>query len=103
MEKEIMAALYEASRNGCMSTLTTFIQRDAGIHDRVSLTFFSETPLHLSALHGHLEFSRVLVSKKPTLAKEIDSLGRTPLHLASDEGYTEIVKALLQANTDVGV
>lgn len=98
-----MAALYEASRNGCMSTLTTFIQRDAGIHDRVSLTFFSETPLHLSALHGHLEFSRVLVSKKPTLAKEIDSLGRTPLHLASDEGYTEIVKALLQANTDVGV
>jgi ankyrin repeat protein len=52
-------------------------------------------------LHGHLEFSRALVSKKPKLAEEVDSLGRTPLHLASAEGHTEIVKALLQANTDV--
>jgi len=98
-EEENMVALYEASRNGCVSTLTTLIQRDARILDRVSLTSFSETPLHLSASHGHHEFSRVLISKKPTLAKEVDSLGRTPLHLASAEGHTEIVKALLQANT----
>ncbi|XP_062160169.1 ankyrin repeat-containing protein ITN1-like [Alnus glutinosa] len=101
MEKENMDALYAASRNGVVSTLTTLIQRDAGIIDRVSLTFFSETPLHLSALHDHLEFSKILISKKPTLAKEVDSLGRTPLHLASAEGNTEIVKVLLQANTDI--
>jgi len=100
-EENMVAELYEASRNGCVSTLTTLIQRDARILDRVSLTFFSETPLHLSALHGHLEFSRVLISKKPTLAKEVDSLGRTPLHLASAEGHTEIVKALLQANKNI--
>jgi ankyrin repeat protein len=100
-EEENMVALYEASRNGCVSTLTPLIQRDAHILDRVSLTSFSETPLHLSALHGHLEFSRVLISKKPTLAKEVDSLGRTPLHLASAEGHTEIVKALLQANKNI--
>ncbi|XP_059455108.1 ankyrin repeat-containing protein BDA1-like [Corylus avellana] len=93
-----MAALYEASRNGCISTLTTLIQSDARILDRVSLTSFSETPLHLSISHGHLEFSKILVSKKPKLAKAVDSLGQTPLHLASAEGHTEIVQALLQTN-----
>jgi ankyrin repeat protein len=101
MEKENMDALYEASRNGCVSTLTSLIQRDPHILYRVSLTSFSETPLHITALLSHLEFSEVLISKKPTLTKEVDSLGRTPLHLASAEGNTEIVKALLQANTDV--
>jgi ankyrin repeat protein len=96
-----MAELYEASRNGCVSTLTTLIQRDPHILDRVSLTSFSETPLHIASLLGHLEFSRVLINKKPTLAKEMDSLGRTPLHLAAAEGNTEIVQALLQANKEV--
>ncbi|XP_059455106.1 uncharacterized protein LOC132185335 [Corylus avellana] len=93
-----MAALYEASRDGCISTLTTLIQRDARILDRVSLTSFSETPLHSSTLHGHLEFSKILVSKKPKFAEEVDPLGQTPLHLASAEGHTEIVQALLQTN-----
>jgi ankyrin repeat protein len=74
-EEKMIAELYEASRNGCVSTLTTLIQRDAGILDRVSLTSFSETPLHLAALHGHLEISRLILCKKPTLAKEVDSLG----------------------------
>jgi ankyrin repeat protein len=71
------------------------------ILDRVSLTSFCETPLHIAALLGHLEFSKVLLNKKPKLAEEVDSRGRIPLHLASAEGCTEIVKVLLQANADV--
>jgi ankyrin repeat protein len=101
MEKLNMDALYAVSRNGVVSTLTTLIQTDASILNRVSLSSFSETPLHLSALYGHLEFSKVLISEKSTLAKEVDLLGRTPLHLASAEGHTEIVKELLQANKNI--
>jgi ankyrin repeat protein len=96
-----MAELYVASRNGCVNTLTTLIQRDPHILDRVSLTSFSETPLHIAALLGHLEFSEVLLSKKPKLVEEVDSRGRTPLHLASAEGYTDVAKVLLQANAGV--
>jgi ankyrin repeat protein len=101
VEEENMVALYQASLNGCVSTLNTLIQRDPLILSKLSLTSFSETPLHFAALLGHLEFTRVLVSKKSKLAEEVDSLGRTPLHLASAEGHTEIVQALLQANADV--
>jgi len=96
-----MYALYAVSQNGDVSTLTTLIQMDAVILNRVLLSSFGKTPLHLSALNGHLEFSKVLISQKPTLAKEVDELGRTPLHLASDEGHTEIVKVLLQSNTNI--
>jgi hypothetical protein len=50
MEKENMDAFYAASRNAVVSTLTTLIQRDAGIIDRVSLTlapFEIFLPFHL--------------------------------------------------------
>jgi hypothetical protein len=45
-EEKMVAELYEASQNGCVSTLTTLIQRNARFLDRVSLTSFSETPMH---------------------------------------------------------
>ncbi|KAJ0008309.1 hypothetical protein Pint_29044 [Pistacia integerrima] len=68
---------------------------------KISLTAFTETPLHISALLGHVEFSKALVSQKPQLVTELDSFKRSPLHLASAEGHTEIVKELLQANKKV--
>ncbi|XP_059455122.1 ankyrin repeat-containing protein BDA1-like [Corylus avellana] len=99
--KCMVEELYESSQKGCASILTTLIQRDALILREVSLTSLKDTPLHIAALHGHLEFCRLLLSKKPTFAKDVDALGRTPLHLASAEGHIKIVQALLQENTDV--
>ncbi|XP_041006598.1 ankyrin repeat and SAM domain-containing protein 1A-like isoform X2 [Juglans microcarpa x Juglans regia] len=101
-EDNNVAAVYEASLNGCVSTLNTLIQRDAMLLHKISLTSFAETPLHIAALLGHVEFTGALLSKKPNLANEVDSQGRTPLHLASAEGHTEIVKALLrQTNAEI--
>ncbi|KAJ0076458.1 hypothetical protein Patl1_33600 [Pistacia atlantica] len=93
--------LYEASMRGCVATLNTLIQNDPFILHKISLTAFTETPLHISALLGHVEFSKALVSQKPRLVRELDSFKRSPLHLASAEGHTEIVKELLQANKNV--
>ncbi|XP_028793213.1 ankyrin repeat-containing protein BDA1-like [Neltuma alba] len=59
---------------------------------------FTETPLHISALLGHLEFTKALVTYKPRLPIEVDSSQNTPVHLASAEGHTEIVKELLKVN-----
>ena len=66
-----------------------------------SLTSFTETLLHISALAGHFEFTEALLNEKFELASRLDSLNRSPLHLASAEGHTEIAKALLRANLDV--
>ncbi|XP_028807409.1 ankyrin repeat-containing protein At5g02620-like [Neltuma alba] len=97
-EEENMKALYEASYQGSVSILNTLIQNDPLILHRISSqTIFVETPLHISALLGHLEFLKTLLTHKPKLTLELNSFQSTALHLASAEGHVEIVKELLLA------
>ncbi|KAF2301011.1 hypothetical protein GH714_019252 [Hevea brasiliensis] len=93
--------LYEAAMRGCITTLRRLIQKDQLILNKVSLTHFTETPLHISALLGHLDFTIAILERCPKMASECDSLRRFPLHLASAEGHTQIVKALLIQDKDV--
>ncbi|OMO70611.1 hypothetical protein CCACVL1_18770 [Corchorus capsularis] len=99
--EDIMFQLYEAALNGSVPTLTRLIHSDPQILHRVSLSPNPETPLHISALAGHLDFTKALLTIKPELASRFDSFKCSPLHLASAEGHGEIVKALLQVNKDV--
>ncbi|KAL9463732.1 hypothetical protein AB3S75_001526 [Citrus x aurantiifolia] len=92
--------LYEASLRGSVRSLNTLMQSDPLILRKTSLTSLRETPLHISALLGHLDFTKALLNHKPELAKELDSLKHSPLHLASAEGHVQIVKELLLANKD---
>ncbi|XP_044497314.1 ankyrin repeat-containing protein BDA1-like [Mangifera indica] len=95
--------LYEASMRGCVATLNILIQNDPFILHKISLTPFTETPLHISALLGHVEFTKAIVSQKPQLVTELDSFKRSPLHLAAAEGHREIVKELLITNKEVSM
>ncbi|XP_061341454.1 ankyrin repeat-containing protein BDA1-like [Gastrolobium bilobum] len=94
-----MRKLYDASLNGCVSTLNTLNQRDPLILSRV-LYPSTDTSLHIASLLGHLEFCHALLEINPDLAIEVNSEGRCPLHLASDKGHTEIVKFLWQKNPE---
>ncbi|XP_054782306.1 ankyrin repeat-containing protein At2g01680-like [Prosopis cineraria] len=97
-EEDKIRVLYEASYKGCVPTLNSLLQEDPGILQKISSqTIFIETPLHISASHGHLEFTKTLLSHKPELALERNSSRSTPLHLASAEGHIEVVMQLLKA------
>ncbi|XP_028770344.1 ankyrin repeat-containing protein At5g02620-like [Neltuma alba] len=97
-EEKMIRVLYEASHNGCVSTLRTLIQQHPLVLHRInSRTTFIDTPLHISASLGHLEFTRVLLEHKPKLSLELDSFRSTALHIASAEGHIHIVKELLAA------
>ncbi|GFY93978.1 hypothetical protein Acr_09g0004240 [Actinidia rufa] len=91
--------LYEVSLNGNVESLNELLQQDRLTLARVSLTCFNETPLHIAAMQGHVDFAKALLSHKPDLVTELDSHGRSPLHLASANGYVEIVKLLLAEDT----
>ncbi|XP_062116860.1 ankyrin repeat-containing protein BDA1-like [Humulus lupulus] len=93
--------LFEASKEGSVATLNALIKNDPLILTRISLTTFTESPLHISAALNHLDFTVELLKLKPQLALELDSLRRSPLHLAAAEGHMEIARALLRANKDV--
>ncbi|PRQ56897.1 putative ankyrin repeat-containing domain-containing protein [Rosa chinensis] len=97
-EGDAIELVYKASVAGCVSTLNKLIETSPLILRKFSLTTFTETPLHVSALPGHHDFTRTLLTHNPNLAKELDSYRRSSLHLASAEGHEEIVQVLLHAD-----
>ncbi|KAB2634947.1 ankyrin repeat-containing protein [Pyrus ussuriensis x Pyrus communis] len=93
--------VYEASRTGSVEYLNRLIEKDADILRRISLqSGKTGNPLHVSALHGHAEFTKALCTTNPKLAERVDADRRTPLHLASAEGHKETVEALLCVYAD---
>ncbi|KAF7843555.1 ankyrin repeat-containing protein [Senna tora] len=96
-----MKLLYEASYEGCVERLISLItHKDRLILHKISQTSFPQTPLHISSLLGHLDFTKALLSHNPHLALELDSSRSTPLHLASAEGHIQIVKELLKGKAN---
>ncbi|XP_022730925.1 ankyrin repeat-containing protein BDA1-like [Durio zibethinus] len=93
--------LYDAAVEGSVISLRNLLQGDALLLDRFITGHYSETPLHVASMLGHLEFVDEILARKPELAKELDSRQSSPLHLATAKGYLDIVKRLLQVNPDM--
>ncbi|KAL5783495.1 hypothetical protein ACOSP7_008524 [Xanthoceras sorbifolium] len=98
--------LYEAALEGSLPTLLELLQRDRLILDKIDTNSFSESPLHIAVLLGHVDFVKVILSRKPELAREVDSIRRfSPLHVASLKGtstnYVEMVKVLIRVDPDM--
>lgn len=93
--------LYEAAVKGDVRVLQELLQQDALILDRLTLTCFNETPLHIAALRGHIEFVRLILAQNPQLAAELDWRKSSALHIASAKGHLHIVKMLLLVNPEL--
>ncbi|KAL4291675.1 hypothetical protein GQ457_14G007140 [Hibiscus cannabinus] len=91
-------SVYEAAISGNVAAIDALLREDELILDRVSLTCFHETPLHIAMMRGHLHFAASLLSRRPRFSGEIDSLRRLPIHLAAIEGHAELVEQLLDVN-----
>lgn len=91
-------SIYDAARAGSAVDLDRLLEQYGWeALCRLSLTSFAETPLHLAAALGHLEFSKRLLDIKSDLASEQDSERCTPLHLAAANGHHQVVRELLKA------
>ncbi|KMT04852.1 hypothetical protein BVRB_7g170220 [Beta vulgaris subsp. vulgaris] len=95
---EMDKRLYETALEGNVPNLKVLIQEDPLILDRISLTYFQDTPLHVATLRGHVDFTRFVLSHNPRLATESDSLGHLPLHVASAKGHVDIVRELVRVD-----
>ncbi|KAJ9546582.1 hypothetical protein OSB04_019125 [Centaurea solstitialis] len=87
--------LYEASLKGDVEALKALLHQDQLILNRISLTAFNESPLHIAAMRRHLPFAAFLLTQNPNLATALDAHRRTPLHLAAAGGSLEMVRELL--------
>ncbi|KAG9132608.1 hypothetical protein Leryth_023057 [Lithospermum erythrorhizon] len=93
--------LYDAAIKGDVYTLRELIHQDELILDRVILTCFNETPLHIATMKGHLEFVKEILRHNSMLTKELDSRKSSPLHMASLKGHLSIVKELVRVDPDM--
>ncbi|XP_015083187.1 ankyrin repeat-containing protein At5g02620-like [Solanum pennellii] len=93
--------LYDAAVKGDVRVLQELLEQDVLILDRLALTCFNETPLHIAALRGHIEFVRLILAQNPQLAAELDSRKLSALHIASAKGHLNIVKMLLLVNPEI--
>ncbi|KAA8549915.1 hypothetical protein F0562_001599 [Nyssa sinensis] len=93
--------LYEAAVEGNVASLHAILEEDGLVLERAMVTCFNETPLHIAAMCGHIDFVNEILRRKSGLAGELGLQRSSPLHLASANGHVEIVKALLLANPDM--
>ncbi|OIT00258.1 PREDICTED: ankyrin repeat-containing protein ITN1-like [Nicotiana attenuata] len=98
---EIEKKLYQAAVEGDVTTLQELLQQDALILDRLTLTCFNETPLHIATMRGHVEFVKLILAQNRQLAAELDSRKSSALHIASAKGQLQIIKMLLVVNPDI--
>ncbi|KAK3436036.1 hypothetical protein EUGRSUZ_C00688 [Eucalyptus grandis] len=92
--------LYEAAVKGNVPSLLELLKTDKLLLDRVMTGNHTETPLHIAAMLGHLDFVKEILAQKAEMASVQDSQGSTPLHLAAAKGYLNIVESLVRAYPD---
>ncbi|KAJ1695378.1 hypothetical protein LUZ63_012076 [Rhynchospora breviuscula] len=90
----LLNRLDEASYAGDISSVKVVLQEDRLLLDRV-LTEVRDNPLHIAALHGHVDFASEVLRLKPELATRLNREGLSPLHLAAARGHLQIVEKLL--------
>ncbi|KAK6947509.1 PGG domain, partial [Dillenia turbinata] len=95
--------LFKAARDGNVESLLRLLESDPLILDRVA-THCADTPLHIAAMLGHLDFVRELIRCKDNAkeyAKELNQDGFSAMHLASANGHVNIVQALIGLGYDL--
>ncbi|XP_058744498.1 ankyrin repeat-containing protein BDA1-like [Vicia villosa] len=93
--------LKAASNLGDIDLLYTVIQDDPSILDNIDSIQFVETPLHIAASRGHIQFSIEVMNLKPSFAWKLNPQGFSPIHLAMQNGEKRMVSRLVDMNKDL--
>ncbi|KAK2651211.1 hypothetical protein Ddye_018700 [Dipteronia dyeriana] len=93
--------LHVAACNGDVGALQELLQEDPLVLSKATMSTSSDSPIHIAAMLGHTDFAKLVMSRNPELARELNQQGHTPIHLASFKGHLQIVTELL--NFDKGL
>ena len=95
--------LFKAARDGSIEAFLELLQSDPLILERVSTTT-ADTPLHIAAMLGHLDFAKEVLKHKTNVVeyvKEMNQHGYSPIHLAAANGHVNIVEMLLEVSHEL--
>jgi ankyrin repeat protein len=90
-----------AAQKGSIDDLYSLIGEDAYILDKINETPFVETPLHIAASEGHIQFAMEIMQLKPSFARKLNRDGLSPMQLALQNRQIRLVLLLLDVDEDL--
>ncbi|XVF83530.1 hypothetical protein PTKIN_Ptkin16aG0496300 [Pterospermum kingtungense] len=93
--------LRRAAREGNVNDLYALIKRDGNVLRRIDEVEFIDSPLHIAADAGCIDFAMEIMSLKPSFARKLNHDGLSPIHLALEKGHKELVLNLLENAKDL--
>jgi ankyrin repeat protein len=93
--------LKDAAEAGDIDILYTVIQDDPYILERIDSIPFVETPLHIAASMGHMDFAIEIMNLKPSFALKLNPQGFSPIHLAMQNNKKRMVYHFVSINKDL--
>ncbi|XP_012453606.1 ankyrin repeat-containing protein BDA1 [Gossypium raimondii] len=85
-----------AAQTGNINVLYELIQKDPYVLERIDHVPFLDTPLHVAASAGHVDFMMEIINLKPSFARKLNQAGFSPMHLALQNNRTQAVLRLLK-------
>ncbi|XVF83501.1 hypothetical protein PTKIN_Ptkin16aG0493500 [Pterospermum kingtungense] len=93
--------LMKAAKEGNIEELYASIQRDRHVLKHIDEMEFVDTPLHIAAAEGCIDFAMEVMNLKPSFARKLNQQGFSPTHLAVEKGHKELVLLLLENDKDL--
>ncbi|KAL4289985.1 hypothetical protein GQ457_14G023370 [Hibiscus cannabinus] len=90
------ARMREAAQTGSIDALYQLIKDDSCILERIDSIPFLDTPLHVAACSGRVDFMMEMMNLKSSFATRLNQDGSTPMHLALRNNRIEAVLRLLK-------
>ncbi|XP_075646264.1 uncharacterized protein LOC142617346 isoform X2 [Castanea sativa] len=91
----------QAAESGDINALPQLIEEDVNVLDHIDQVPFIQTPLHVAASAGHIQFATKMMILKPSFAHKLNPNRLSPIHLALQNGHIELVRQLLELDGDL--
>ncbi|EOY18334.1 Ankyrin repeat-containing protein, putative [Theobroma cacao] len=88
--------LRRAALEGNIVELYASIQRDGDVLRKVNEMQFIDTPLHIAAAEGCIDFAMEIMILMPSFARKLNQEGLSPIHLAVEKGHKELALHLME-------
>ncbi|KAK8540892.1 hypothetical protein V6N13_038634 [Hibiscus sabdariffa] len=86
----------EAAQTGSIDALYQLIKDDPCVLERIDSIPFLDTPLHVAACAGRVDFMMEMMNLKPSFATRLNQDGSSPMHLALRNNRIQAVLRLLK-------
>ncbi|XP_022764284.1 ankyrin repeat-containing protein BDA1-like [Durio zibethinus] len=90
--------MIEAAQTGNINAMYELIQEDPYVLEHIDQVPFVDTPLHVAACAGQVDFVMEMMNLKPSFARKLNKGGFTPMHLALQNEKIQVVLQLLKVD-----